>query len=117
LGVVRPLPGRRGPEHLDNFAWCCPFCNVAKGQQVAHRVGRRPFRLFDPRRDRWSEHFTYVHNYLFIVGLPVIGRATEQALRFNDPRLNGPLGARHDAILIGRYPPTWARDRPTSASP
>jgi hypothetical protein len=111
-GRLRPIQTaseRTGPDHVGNFAWCCPFCNTAKGQQVTHRVGRRTARLFYPRRDRWSEHFVFVHNYLFIVGLPGIGQATEQALRLNDPRLGGPLGTRHDAVLVGRYPPPWAR--------
>lgn len=109
LGIVRPLTGRNGPDHLDNYAWSCPFCNEAKAQQISHRSGRRAYRLFDPRRDRWSDHFVFVHNYLFIVGLPGIGQATEQALRFNDARFGGPLGTRHDAILVGHYPPAWAR--------
>lgn len=43
-----------------------------------------------------------------IVGVSGIGRATEAALAFNDARLGGPLGTRHDAILVGRYPPAWA---------
>jgi hypothetical protein len=109
LRSVRPARARRGPDHLDNFAWCCPFCNAAKSRPITHRAGRRFYRLFDPRRDRWSNHFVFAHNYLFIVGLPGIGQATEQALGFNDPRLGGPLGTRHDAVLVGRYPPPWAR--------
>jgi 5-methylcytosine-specific restriction endonuclease McrA len=100
---------RRGPDHLDNFAWACPFCNVVKGQEVARRVGQRAHRLFDPRRDRWEEHFVFLHTYLFIIGVSNIGEATEHILRLNDARTHGPLGTRHDAILVGRYPPDWAR--------
>jgi hypothetical protein len=110
LRPVRPQVDRRGPDHLDNYAWSCPFCNLAKAQQVAHRAGRRRYRLYDPRRDRWPEHFVFVHNYLFIVGLPGIGQATEHALRFNDPGPARSLGTRHDAILLGQYPPHWATD-------
>ena len=109
LPAVQYRPGRRGPDHLDNFAWCCPFCNIAKRQQVALKIGRRSFRIFDPRHDRWSDHFIFVHNYLFIVGFSGIGQATERALGFNSQRLNGPLGTRHDATLVGQYPPIWAR--------
>jgi hypothetical protein len=115
LSAVRPVPGRRGPDHLENFAWCCPFCNSAKGQQIAHRVGRRTYRLFNPRRDCWPEHFAFVHNYLFIVSLLGIGQATEQVLGFNGPSLGGALGTRHDAILVGHYPPPWARSWLVSA--
>lgn len=104
-----PETPRGGPDHLDNYAWARPFCNLAKGQQVSGRVGRRTDRLFDPRRDRWNEHFVFLHKYLFITGVSHIGRATESALRLNDSRLNGPLGTRHDTILAGRFPPTWAR--------
>lgn len=102
-------PARGGRDHLDNFAWCCPFCNRAKGQHVTFRVGRRASRLFDPRRDRWEEHFVFAHHHLFIVGVTAIGEATERALGFNDNRLDGPLGARHDAVMVDRYPPPWAR--------
>jgi hypothetical protein len=41
----------------------------------------------------------------------------EQALGLNEPRLGGPLGTRHDAILVGRYPPHWARPWLVSAEP
>jgi hypothetical protein len=30
-------------------------------------------------------------------------------LRFNDPRPNGPLVARHRAIVTDTFPPIWAR--------
>jgi len=48
-------------------------------------------------------------HYLLIVGLPGIGQATEQAVGLNDAPLGGPLGPRRDAILLGSYPPAWAR--------
>jgi 5-methylcytosine-specific restriction endonuclease McrA len=107
--AVHPRSSDVTAEHLDNFAWSCSACNRAKGQQIEARVGRRTYRLFHPRRQRWSSHFILLHNYLFIVGLTGVGRATTAALRLNDSRLDGPLGPRHDAILAGRYPPSWAR--------
>ncbi len=113
-----PLRARRsdaGPDHLDNFAWSCPFCNYAKGQQVAGQVGRRAVRLFHPRRDRWATHFLLVEQHLLIVGGSDIGRVTVAALGFNDARPNGPLVARHRAILSGTYPPPWARRWSTDA--
>jgi len=106
---VAPTPGRRGANHLDNYAWCCPFCNAAKSRQVSRRVGRHSYRLFDPRHDRWTDHFGFIHQYLFIVGLSAIGNATIEALQMNDGRLDGPLGSRHEAIVRGQYPPSWAR--------
>jgi hypothetical protein len=108
IDAVPPIEGRRGPDHLDNFAWSCPFCNSAKRDRVAHAAGRVVSRLYDPRRDRWPEHFAFFHRYLFVVGLTAIGTATERTLAFNDSRLGGPLGTRHEAVLRRHYPPPWA---------
>lgn len=99
----------RGAHHLDNFAWSCAFCNGSKGDQIARRVGQQNVRLFHPRIDLWEEHFILTDQYLLIVGVTEIGRATERALGFHDARSGGPLGARHRAIMDGAYPPPWAR--------
>jgi 5-methylcytosine-specific restriction endonuclease McrA len=106
---VLPLSGRARPDNLSNFAWSCAFCNTRKGNRVTFRLQRRAHRLFDPRSDQWREHFIFLRSYLFIVGITDVGRATTQVLGFNDARLNGPLGTRHEAILAGHYPPGWAR--------
>jgi hypothetical protein len=38
-------------------------------------------RLFDPRRDRWSEHFKFDGSR--IVGLTAVGRTTARVLQMN----------------------------------
>jgi len=106
---VPTAAGRRGPDHLDNFSWCCPLCNRNKSQQVTARVHGQSQCLFDPRHDYWPDHFVFVSHYLFIAGVTPVGLATEQALGLNRGGLGGPLGTRHEAILDGRYPPEWAR--------
>ena len=109
LAVGPPPAGRGGPDHLDNYAWACPFCNQRKGQQVQGRLGRRSVRLFDPRRDEWPTHFVLVTRGLFIVGLDPIGQITVEMLGVNGNALDGPLAARALAIFDGAYPPLWAR--------
>lgn len=100
----------RGPDHLDNFVWSCPFCNSSKAQQIDAPVGPKRIRLFNPRRDRWPRHFLLVRHYLFIKPLTPIGEATEKALGFNQPRLYGSLSTRHILIATGgHYPPPFAR--------
>jgi len=112
-GTLAVRPWRvltRGPDHLDNFVWSCPFCNSSKAQQVDAPVGRTRIRLFNPRRDRWPRHFLLVRHYLFIKPLTPIGEATEHALGFNQPRLYGSLSTRHILIATGGdYPPPFAR--------
>ncbi len=109
LPELPPIDGRRGPDHLDNFAWCCPYCNGNKSQRVTAKVNGRNHRLFDPRHDVWPEHFVFMHHYLLVIGITPVGQATQQALNVNHGGLTGPLGTRHDAILRDHYPPPWAR--------
>lgn len=96
-------------DQLGNYAWACPFCNNAKGRAVAGRAGRRQYRLFNPRVDQWPEHFAFAPGFVFLDGLTDIGRTTELALRFNEPRPRARLEARVASVLAGRYPPAWAR--------
>ncbi len=113
LPGVTTVSDRRGPNHIDNYAWSCPFCNGAKGKRVSHGAGRRATRFFDPRYDRWSDHFTFPSSsgYIFIVGATEVGRVTAglMGLDFNAGGPEGPLGLRHKMILLGEYPPTWTR--------
>ncbi len=108
-----PRPGRSGPNHIDNYAWSCPFCNGAKSKRVAHGAGRTAIRFFDPRYDHWPDHFIFMaaSKHLIIVGKSEIGRVTSGpgGLHFNAGGVESPLGTRHNQIMDGNYPPAWAR--------
>lgn len=54
--------------------------------------------LFNPRVQRWSEHFTVVN--AFLVGTTQTGRATVALLRMNEPAR---LLERHRLITAGLY--------------
>jgi hypothetical protein len=77
-----------GSDELDNLALACHSCNGHKYQkQLVLEIGRRRFiRIFNPRRDRWGEHFRWNHNKTRIIGQTAIGRATIAALHLNDER-------------------------------
>ena len=113
LQGLRPSRRRLGPDHIDNYAWSCPFCNRAKGGRVSHGTGRAGSRFFDPRRDRWPDHFVFAGatRHLIILGVTVLGAvsAGPHGLDFNRGGAEGPLVARHVAILAGTYPPAWCR--------
>ena len=111
LPGVPSRPGRGGPNHIDNYAWACPFCNQRKQDRVSHRVGRRLTRFFDPRHDHWPDHFAFAIGsaYLFTEGISPEGRATEIGLGYNESGPEGPLVWRHVTIVDGGYPPAWAR--------
>ena len=75
-----------GGDGLDNLAWACPSCNLRKSDRTVavdpQSGDSTP--LFNPRTNRWDEHFTW-HEYQ-LIGLTPIGRATVAAFDLNSPR-------------------------------
>lgn len=74
----------QGNDDPSNLAFACPDCNAKKGPNlltVSLDTGG-VIRLFNPRFDKWDEHFALVGPE--IVGVSEIGRATAQLLDFNE---------------------------------
>lgn len=73
-----------GKTVLENLANACLLCNRFKGSDIASidRLTGAIVRLFDPRNDRWDEHFRVATDGR-IVPLTAIGRVTERLLKFN----------------------------------
>ncbi|MDH3604181.1 MAG: HNH endonuclease [Candidatus Tectomicrobia bacterium] len=78
------IPRKHGGDTVDsNLALACIYCNLHKSSDLS---GIDPqsgdvITLFNPRRDRWDEHFAF-ENALF-VGLTPTGRATVRTLNMN----------------------------------
>jgi HNH endonuclease len=92
-----------GGDEEDNLALACHRCN---GRRYNFVDGTDPetqaiFPLFDPRKNRWSEHFTWSADGQKILGLTPIGRATIDRLDVNDER--------HDDGSIQRARRLWIR--------
>jgi len=91
----------RGATHEDNLAWACYLCNLLKGSGIASvdlDTGQI-VPLFNPRRDRWAEHFRLEDGR--IVPLTPVGRVTECLLQFNRPQS---VQERRWLVEVGRYP-------------
>lgn len=58
--------------------------------------------LFNPRTQRWEDHFMWSHDSTRIIGQTPIGRATVQALRMNDDLI---VKARERWVKGGWWPP------------
>jgi hypothetical protein len=73
----------RGTDDADNLALACDRCNFHKGPNLSavDPITNQIVRLFNPRRDRWDEHFGQT-NYK-IVGLTDVGRATVELFEMN----------------------------------
>lgn len=83
--------GRAARQHVGtddpgNLALACHRCNLRKGPNL---TGIDPITgeivpLFDPRRDRWLDHFRL--SGAVIEGVTAVGRTTTKVLSMNDTR-------------------------------
>ena len=93
-----------GSDSLDNLALACFFCNRRRSfKQIAidPETGNEVF-LFNPRKDRWAEHFIWPADGLRIIPLTAVGRATASLLAFNRERV---LLIREADVAVRRHPP------------
>ena len=68
-----------------NLVWACPHCNHDKRELILtlDPQSRLYTRLFNPRTDKWNEHFQWTKDKLAIRGKTATGRATVRLLRMN----------------------------------
>ena len=97
---------RRHPSRIDSSNdrrhYVCSFDNLHKGPNIAglDPVTRELTRLYNPRQDRWREHFAWQGAVL--IGLTAVGRTTIRVLAMNDPVM---VTTREALIREGRFPP------------
>jgi hypothetical protein len=75
-----------GATTLANLCLICSRCNQHKHNRTHARdrfTGRR-IRLFHPKRQKWTAHFTWHKDGTRLIGLTPCGRATVEALNMND---------------------------------
>jgi hypothetical protein len=106
LEIEHILPRAHGGTNDESNLWLsCPLCNRHKADRTSAtdpETGNEVV-LYDPRRQRWSEHFCWSADGLRIVGLTPTGRATVAALHLaDDPDA---LIVRSYWILAGWHPP------------
>jgi len=87
-----------------NLRLACAWCNSFKGAKTHApdpETGQEA-PLFNPRTQRWSEHFRWSDDGAEIIGLTPTGRATVQALQLNNAFI---VPARRRWVLAGWHPP------------
>ncbi len=95
-----------GGTNLENLALSCMFCNRNKGSDIGSFVDnqRRLFPFFNPRMDKWNDHFKLLAPEI----LPTsnIGIVTVKILDFNaDERVKERL----ELMAFGGFPHPNAR--------
>lgn len=90
-----------GSTTAENLALACLPCNRAKGSDIGSLVHDRFTRFYNPRTDRWFDHFELASDGIRITSLSEIGAATVRILGFNLPER---LEERVVLRAVGRYP-------------
>jgi len=89
-----------GSSELDNLAYACALCNRSKGSDIGSISTTGEFtRFFNPRTDRWAEHFVLKH--ALIRSLTTVGEVSARILEFNN---SARLHERVEMIRFGKYP-------------
>lgn len=88
----------------ENLALCCNGCNQHKSAKTfaTDPATELLTALFNPRQQRWPEHFAWNDDFTLMLGLTPTGRSTIEALRLNRAGL---VNLRRALYAIGEHPP------------
>lgn len=91
-----------GTDETDNLCLACIKCNGYKGPNVAalDPLTGEATKLFDPRHQRWTDHFSIDANAT-LQGLSPEGRTTIAVLRINE---KGRVQGRQELADFGQFP-------------
>jgi hypothetical protein len=97
-----------GATAMENLALACATCNRQKGSDIGSldRATGQFVRLFNPRTDRWSDHFRLVG--VRIEWKTPVGEATVRVLKLNDSLR---IEERETLKQNGKYPSPAASER------
>ncbi len=105
FSVEHIVPVSRGGDTLlDNLALACPGCNAYKHAKIEalDPVDGIVVSLYNPREQKWQDHFAWNEDFTRILGLTATGRTTVSTLQMNRPGL---VNIRQALFAIGLHPP------------
>lgn len=105
LEIEHIIPKSNGGTNAEENLWLsCGLCNRYKGTQTEgfDNETRESVSLFNPRRQVWTEHFSWSADSVFIIGITPTGRATVNSLKLNNEIA---VEVRRNWILAGWHPP------------
>ncbi len=109
LAIDHLIPEAFGGATEEANLWlACNQCNLHKGDRTSARdpATSEWVPLFNPRYQRWHDHFRWSELGDEMLGLTGIGRATVIALALNRPLL---VKARRASVKAGWHPPKHER--------
>lgn len=105
MHIEHIIPLAAGGDSTESNLWlACPLCNGYKGIQTHHidPETAKNTQLFNPRQQKWAEHFEWSEDGAQIVGKTACGRTTVIALKLNNEYLTR---ARSRWVMAGWHPP------------
>jgi hypothetical protein len=93
-----------GDTTFENLCLACRYCNEYKSNltESIDPLSGETISLFNPRKQKWSEHFIWSADGTKVEGITAIGRATIIRLRMNNPVI---IVARKRWVISGWHPP------------
>jgi hypothetical protein len=105
LHIEHIVPLSAGGETTESNLWlACALCNGHKGAQT-HGVDPATGELtplFNPRTQKWLDHFAWSNDGTLILGQTPCGRATVVMLQLNNEYV---VPARKNWVRVGWHPP------------
>ncbi len=100
-----------GSDDINNLALACRRCNERRYNFVAgiDLETQAIVPIYNPRQQRWEEHFIWIENGAVLQGITAIGRATCVRLDLNDtryPENDSIRETRRFWIQAGLHPPS-----------
>lgn len=95
---------KKGTDNPSNLAFACQCCNGHKYNKIKglDPINRQIVALYNPRKDKWQEHFNWSEDFLLIEGISPTGRATVVTLDLNRKSL---VNLRNVLFAFGEHPP------------
>jgi 5-methylcytosine-specific restriction endonuclease McrA len=92
-----------GTNELINLAFSCSGCNNRKGYKIraVDPISGVIVPIFNPRTDKWNEHFAWVDHFSIVEGITPQGRITVELLQLNR---NGVVNLRKALFAYGVHP-------------
>jgi hypothetical protein len=100
---IKPV-SQGGDTTFENLCLACRSCNEYKSNltESIDPLSGETISLFNPRKQKWSEHFMWSADGTKVEGITAIGRATIIRLRMNNPVI---IVARKRWVISGWHPP------------
>lgn len=100
---IQPV-SKGGETSFENVCLACRSCNEFKSNltEAIDPLTGESFTLFNPRKQKWSDHFTWNIDATRVEGKTATGRATVVCLRMNNSVV---VVARKRWVISGWHPP------------